>query len=323
MSNEINEAGALIPVKSEETIIVSEQEGIDLSESPLMSILDNVMKIPGVKINRTAFLMETYHLSAQDVENKSISEMITLEQMDKAAKKFITANVTQSSAAAFALGLPGGFAIAATIPADIMQNFAFSIRLAQQLAYIYGFNNLFTENNEVNDETRYTFIAFLGVMFAVSGSGTVLRAMAPNVGKYVAKQTMKATLTKTAWYPMLKKISGIVSSKALTKKSLSSFAAKAIPVAGGVFSAGINVATMIPMANRLKNELRKYYLSEEEILEIDKKEQMSLGDKASDVLSDAASVSVKAAGKAKDVGEKFGDFAKLTYSKTKEKLDKK
>ncbi|MGL4662187.1 MAG: EcsC family protein [Culicoidibacterales bacterium] len=320
MTNQINEEVELLTFESDSGMLSGVEE-MDLEGSPLMQVLDNAIKIPGVKINRTAFLMQTYNLSATDAENKNIAEIITLEQMDKAAKKFITTNVTQSSAAAFALGLPGGFAMAATIPADIMQNFAFSLRLAQQLAYIYGFDNLFTENNEVDNETRYTFIAFLGIMFAVSGSGSVLRAMAPNVGKYIAKQTMKATLTKTTWYPMLKKISGIVSSKTLTKKGLSSFASKAIPVVGGVASASINVATMIPMANRLKNELRKYYLSEEEILAIEKKEQASFGDKASDVISDVASGSIKTVGKAKDIGGKLSGFAKKTYSKTKEKIE--
>ena len=238
-------------------------------------------------------------MSGSDVEKKSVSDLVTLEQMDDAAKKYITNNVTQSSAAAFVLGLPGGLAMAATIPADIMQNFAFSLRLSQQLAYIYGFENLFAENNEMNEKTQHTLIAFLGIMFPATGSGSVLRAIAPNIGKFAARQLMKKPLSKTVWYPMLKKIANIVTSKTITKKGVSGFASKAIPVVGGVISAGINVATMIPMANRLKNELRKYYLSDEEIREIEEKDQITFGEKASDVLSDVAAGSIKAVEKAK------------------------
>jgi len=295
-------------------------EEVDLNENPLIAILDKAMNLPHVKINRTSFLIEIYHLSGTDADNKNVSELVTLEQMDDAAKKYITNNVTQSSMVAFALGLPGGFAMAGTIPADIMQSFAYSLRLAQQLAYIYGFEDLFTKNNEMNDKTRYTLITFLGIMFAATGSGVVLRAIAPNIGKYAAKQALKKPLTKTVWYPMLKKIANIVASKTITKKGVSQFASKAIPVVGGVVSAGINVATMIPMANRLKNELRKYYLSDEEIRVIEEKEQVTFSEKASDVLSDVAAGSVKAIERAKGVGKGFSKFAKQVSAKTKEKL---
>lgn len=302
--------------------LLSSIEEMDAKDNLLIAMLEKAMKVPMVKINRGTFLMETYNLSGIEIESENIFESISLEQMDKAAKRFIADNVTKSSSAAFLLGLPGGFAMGATIPADIMQNFAFSLRLAQQLAYIYGFNDLFTENGDMNDKTRNTLIAFLGIMFAASGSGTVLRAMAPNIGKYAAEQVMKTPLTKTVWYPMLQRITKIVASKVVTKTSVSEFASKAIPIVGGAVSAGINVAVMMPMANRLKSELRKYYLSEEEIREIEEKEQITFGEKASDVVSDVAAGSVKMVKRAKGVGENLGKFAKQVATKTKEKIDK-
>jgi hypothetical protein len=202
----------------EDNLLLSGIEELGLSENPLLAILDKVMNFPYMKINRKTFLIEIYGLSGTDVDNKSVSELISLEQMDNAANKFITSNVTQSTGTAFILGLSGGLTMAATIPADIIQNFTFSLRLAQQLAYIYGFEDLFAENNEMNDTTRYTLIAFLGIMFAATGSGTVLRAIAPNIGKYAARQAMNKPLTKTVWHPMLKKIVNVVASKTLTKK---------------------------------------------------------------------------------------------------------
>jgi len=325
MSDQANESFCLLTSEdsgSDIDPLLSESEKLDLSENSLLKVLDKAMSFPGVKINRTGFLAEIYCLSGTDIDSGSISELVPLKQMDEAANRFIKTNVTQSSAAAFALGLPGGLAMAATIPADIMQNFAFSLRLAQQLAYIYGFEDLFAKNNEMTDDTRHTLIAFLGIMFAATGSGTVLRAIAPNIGKLAARQAMKKPLTKTVWYPMLKKIANVVASKTLTKKGVAGFASKAIPVVGGVVSAGINVATMIPMANRLKNELRKYYLSEEELCEIEEKEQLTFGEKASDVISDVASGSVKTIEKAKGFGKNLKDFVNQVSAKTKEKIEK-
>lgn len=317
MTNEISGTKLI----SEDDDLDDSLEEVALSENPLMAILEKAMNFPGVKVNRTSFLIETYQLSGTDVDHKSVSDLVTLEQMDQTAKKFITTNVTQSSAAAFVLGLPGGLAMAATIPADIMQNFAFSLRLSQQLAYIYGFENLFAEDNKMDEKAQHTLIAFLGIMFAATGSGSVLRAIAPNIGKYAARQVMKKPLSKTVWYPMLKKIANVVASKTITKKGVSGFASKAIPVVGGVVSAGINVATMIPMANRLKNELRKYHLSDEEIREIEEKDRVTFREKASDVLSDVAAGSIKAVKKAKKAGKNFSKFVKQVSDKTKEKID--
>ena len=325
MTNKMDEDISLSQTRNDnlaDSILLSELEDLDFNKSPLLMLLEKAMSFPGVKINRSTFLMDTYHLSGTDVENKCISELLTLEQMDNTAKKFIATNVTKSSGAAFVLGLPGGIVMAATIPADIMQNFAFSLRLAQQLAYIYGFEDLLSENSEMNEKAQHTMIAFLGIMFAVAGSGTVLRAIAPNVGKYAARQVIKKPLSKTVWYPMLKKIASVVSSKTITKKGVSEFASKAVPVVGGVVSAGINIATMMPMANRLKNELRKFYLSEEEILEIEEREKITISEKASDMISDVAVGSVKAVEKLKGTRESLGGFAKQVSSKTKEKVDK-
>ena len=329
MSKKENEELALSEIEERNLNNTNHLEDItnyELGENPIITLMEKAIAIPGVKVNRTTFLMETYKLSGTVIESEDVFSKISLEQMDKAATSIINKNVTASSSASFFLGLPGGVALVASMPADVMQNFAFSLRLAQQLAYVYGFENLF-ENEEMSEKTRNTLIAFLGIMFVATGSGTLLRAIAPNVGKHVAKQALSKPLTKTVWYPMLKKVSNIVASKTITKASVSGFATKAIPVVGGVASAGINVATMVPMANRLKNELRKYYLSEEEIRELEaskeaeKKEKVDFSEKASDVASDVAAGAIKMANKTKGIGAGLGKFAKKIGDKTKSKID--
>lgn len=41
-----------------------------------------------------------------------------------------------------ALGMPGGVAMAATIPADIAQYYGYMLRATQKLMYLYGFPKL-------------------------------------------------------------------------------------------------------------------------------------------------------------------------------------
>ena len=161
---------------------------------------------------------------------------------------------SQSSIASFAAGIPGGLAMAATIPADLLQFFGMSIRLAQELSYLYGADDLW-KNGQVDDEkVKNQLILYCGVMFGVSGAVSGVRVLSTQVAKTALKKIPQKALTKTFWYPMIKKICSFVG-YTLTKKTLASGVSKAIPVIGGIISGTINFASMMPMARRLNDTL--------------------------------------------------------------------
>ena len=62
----------------------------------------------------------------------------TREDLARIANKLILVRTSTSSAASFAMGIPGGLAMGLTVPADTLQFFGMSLRLAQELAYLYG-----------------------------------------------------------------------------------------------------------------------------------------------------------------------------------------
>ena len=61
-------------------------------------------------------------------------------------------------------------------------------------------------------------------------------------------------MTKTAWYPLVKKIGAIIGQK-VTKKTVEKVISKSIPIAGGVISGGLTYLTYRPMGNRLADTL--------------------------------------------------------------------
>lgn len=85
------------------------------------------MQIPGVKVDRKAFLVETFPDLSNDkvailLEKGPIhSHLFTQKEVRKKALQLANKRKLQSSAASFAAGLPGGVAMAATIPADALQ----------------------------------------------------------------------------------------------------------------------------------------------------------------------------------------------------------
>lgn len=230
------------------------------SDVILEEIISKSIQIPGVKVDRNKFLAEVFsdkpNLLENIINNGPIEAGITREEINKIANKLIMKRTGQSSIASFAAGIPGGLAMAATIPADILQFFGMSLRIAQELSYLYGADDLW-KNGQIDDEkVKNQLILYCGVMFGVSGAVSGVRVLSTQVAKTALKKIPQKALTKTFWYPMIKKICSFVG-YTLTKKTLASGVSKVVPVIGGVISGTINFASMMPMTKNLNDTLDK------------------------------------------------------------------
>ena len=256
-------------IKQEKNEVTIQDNKEIVSDIMLEEIISKAIQIPGVKVDRNKFLAECFSsevdLLENIINNGPVSAGITKEEINNIANKLIIRRTSQSSIASFAAGIPGGFAMAATIPADMLQFFGMSLRLAQELSYLYGSDDLWS-NGQVDDEkVKNQLILYCGVMFGVSGAVSGVRILSTQVAKTALKKIPHKALTKTFWYPMIKKICSFVG-YTLTKKSLASGVSKVIPVIGGVISGTINFASMMPMARRLNDTFDKatFDYSEEE-----------------------------------------------------------
>lgn len=244
--------------KQEKNEVIIQDNKEITSDIMLEEIICKAIQIPGVKVDRNRFLAEIFSskvdLLENIINNGLIRVGITREEINNIANRLIIKRTSQSSIASFAAGIPGGLAMAATIPADILQFFGMSLRLAQELSYLYGADDLW-ENGKIDDEkVKNQLILYCGVMFGVSGAVSGVRVLSTQVAKTVLKKIPQKALTKTFWYPMIKKICSFVG-YTLTKKTLASGVSKAIPVIGGVISGTINFASMMPMARNLNDTL--------------------------------------------------------------------
>ena len=135
--------------------------------------------------------------------------------------------------------------------ADVVQYFGFALNLSQQIAYLFGEEELFSgDYNQLPEEARIRFVAYLGFMFGVGGSSALIANVSKTAGKNLGKKVAQQALTKTAWYPLVKKIGSIIGFK-ITKQSIGKSITKVIPVIGGVISGGLTYMTFKPMGNKL------------------------------------------------------------------------
>ena len=236
----------------------------------LETIITNAVKIPGVKVNRSKFLAEAFAGDGIDLQTiidmGPVSAGIPQERIEKAATKLIFVRTSQSSVASFVAGIPGGFAMAATIPADVAQFFGMALRLAQELSYLYGASDLWTEDQLDDERVRNQLILYCGVMFGVSGAVSGVRVLSTQIAKTTLKKLPQKALTKTFWYPIIKQIGKAIGVK-VTKTTVAQGISKAVPIVGGVISGSLNYVSMMPMANRLNAALDKacFNYSEEEM----------------------------------------------------------
>ena len=236
---------------------MSEEKKIE-KEVALENIITSAVQIPGVKVDRKKFLAETFanhEVVMEDIfELGPIEAGISKEDLSKLANKLILSRTGQSSIASFVAGIPGGLAMAATVPLDVLQFFGMAIRLAQELSYLYGADDLW-QNGQLDDEkVKNQLLLYCGVMFGVSGAVSGVRVLSTQIAKTTLKKLPQKALTKTFWYPMIKQIGKAIGIK-VTKSTVAKGISNAIPVIGGVISGSMNFASMLPMANRLQSTL--------------------------------------------------------------------
>lgn len=224
-----------------------------------LNVLNESLKLPFIKVDRSDFLTKTFSNKIDDMPKlfkEGPQAFFSKEELDRIASNVINSNVLKSSSISFASGLPGGVAIAATIPADMAQFYGYSLKLAQEISYVYGYQNIWTNQDELTEDAKNTLILYLGIMFGVSSAGSTIRILSNKLALQALKQLPNKTLTKHLYFTILKKVLAIFGTK-LTKATFAKGVSKVIPVVGGVLSGSMNYLSLKPMANKLKDELGK------------------------------------------------------------------
>jgi hypothetical protein len=129
------------------------------------------LKIPGVKVNRTAFLKHQLRPYISDAKLNLISEKKTYDIaegkiLDLVANATIKNHVRAVTLLSAASGVPANPLIAVGLAsADIVQYFAQVLMLAQKIAYIYGFPDLMDENENFTEVSKSMLFVLLAVAF--------------------------------------------------------------------------------------------------------------------------------------------------------------
>ncbi|MBR5712351.1 MAG: SHOCT domain-containing protein [Lachnospiraceae bacterium] len=234
--------------------------GVSITNMTLENIIEQALKIPGVKVNREEFLTSTFTgqgiLLRQIIAEGPVACDFSEIELDVIAERLILRRTSESSAMSFAAGIPGGLAMAATIPADTLQFFAMSLRMAQELAYLYGAKDFFGTEGDDTTFARYQLICSLGAMYGIEGAAAGTRLLSSHLALRATGGTPAKATTKAFWEPIVKRISKELAVRLTTDTASKGFA-KIFPIVGGLFSGGLTFLSMRPMGQKLASVLNE------------------------------------------------------------------
>ena len=115
------------------------------AEEYAIKFLTSVLRLRGVRVEREHFLRTELHKRGiskaeigQAIQHSPAAAGLNPVLLDEIAKASIDFERNKSSTLSFAAGVPGGFAMLATVPGDITQFYVHVFRVMQKLAYVYG-----------------------------------------------------------------------------------------------------------------------------------------------------------------------------------------
>ncbi|MDU1911406.1 hypothetical protein [Fusobacterium sp.] len=231
------------------------------------AILEKIIKVHGVKIDRQNFLnKELSKYFSEDVVKKAIHNNpaiagIGVSEINKIADKVIAYEIRQSTLISTIIGIPGGIAVAGTIAIDITQYLGHIIRITQKLAYLYGWKDMFDNNEELSKDTIEHMTLFMGVMFGVDLADNAVVKLAQSAALNIEKKILQRALTRSAVYPIIKKAASILGMR-ISQQSFFAGVGKTIPYIGGVVSGIVTYITMKPLAFNLQEALSELPLAD-------------------------------------------------------------
>lgn len=257
--------------KAKDTAVGKATEALDANNDGTVDIQDIIIlaiKLPGVHITRESFLRkELFKNYPPEVIDDAVARTPTLAgiseaDIDRIADEVIKFERNCVSGISAALGVPGGAAMAATIPADVVQYYGYTLRAIQKLLYLYGFPEIDSDGEGISldSETINRIVVCLGVMNGVAGANNAVKALAKALSVGVEKKLIAAALTNGTLYPILKSTLKWFGVK-LTKEIFAKTVKNAIPVVGGIVGGGITFLSFKPCCMRLKDVLTDTMLS--------------------------------------------------------------
>lgn len=241
--------------------------------STWISFLNSILKMPGAKINREAYLRKTFsHLSDSEIRrciSESPTKVVSRVEIENAASNAIRSHTAKATAISTISGIPGGLATLVSVPADMANYYFHVVAVGQKLGYLYGFPDMIDDKGRLTADGEIMLTAFIGVMNKVEVAKELVKKIAIETAKRMSEETAIRVAGNILSKQFIAQAIEAISTKLGTQiaaKGAGRVLYKAIPLLSGVVCGTITYATFKPQAKRLHEVLKNNQIAKDMLL---------------------------------------------------------
>ena len=225
------------------------------------AIVGKVFESSLICVNREQFLRSELsrryppHVVRRVIESTPASGGIPSEDIERMAIDCINYETLRVSGISAAAGIPGGMAVIITVPADMVQFLSHVVVIAQKLAYLYGWQQLFSKErgDMIDDAAKTKLVLFMGCMFGISTANTLLVQLAKAIADGVESAIVNASLIDLGLGPVVQSIIEAIANTLVPV--VAKGVATAIPIAGALVGGYVTYKQFRHKALHLKHYL--------------------------------------------------------------------
>ncbi len=221
------------------------------------SLFQKILLIPTATVNRDKYLAKVLegHCPEYLMQSAIINGprfILSEEPFEALVSTLIKKEKNKATAFSFGNVFWGGWALAVSLPADLVQYYACLVILAQKMAYLYGCKNLCDSNGKIGKDGVDFLTICIGIAIGVKDLQSSLAVTLETLGSPALTIVSKSSVATT----MMGEIAGDIGLK-ITEESSSSALGKMIPVIGAVVSGGMTYLSISKAAERLRSAFKE------------------------------------------------------------------
>lgn len=216
---------------------------------PEEEIIQTVIRIESVRIDRNDFL------TRQFAGDESIGLDDILEKgpvgagYDRGTLRKLAVTLAQKETGKSGLlDIPDDVIKNSIIPYQTLLFYAAAVRMIQQIAYLYGEHDFRTDTDP--DKTVGRLHLYYSVMTGSGKAEKALKLLSSSVTSKSFNKLTESFIEKTVYQPIVKPTAKALGVK-MPKMKFNRIVSKAMPIVKNAVADGINLTSLLPMANRL------------------------------------------------------------------------
>ena len=215
----------------------------------------------GVRVDREAFLADQFGMKEPEMKKRimdvgPVKAGCTKEELRRLAEKCIFDNASESTAISVVVDLSSeSIGRGKEFAVHTIQFVVIALKLAQQLAYLYGDEDCWSEGEERASQLR----SYFGIMLGIGTASATVRFVSSSLAMTASKKLPRASLTKTSYYPVVKDIANTLNVR-MNKDIFSDYVSKCVRYLGGMIIPGVvNFFSMKKMGQKLMTRFEEEF----------------------------------------------------------------